>query len=91
MTFFDARREGLNLILLLLLSLATAVDTFAQQKTIFIAGRAVDERGEPVAGAIITLYYPPCRGCIDHVLPATYSLPDGAFFIDYTDVSLERV
>jgi hypothetical protein len=57
-----------------------AVDSFAQ--SIGISGRVLDERGRPVEDVSGTLYYPPCRGCIDHNLESFRSLPDGVFFVD---------
>ncbi|MGH9875198.1 MAG: hypothetical protein ACRD9S_22310 [Pyrinomonadaceae bacterium] len=70
-----------NSLLLVFLAFATAV---GQQKNIIVAGRAIDERGTPVSNAIATLYYPPCRGCIDQILPVGRSLSEGVFFVDYS-------
>lgn len=82
------RGVKLNLILLGFLLLAGPATGFAQQQTILVTGRAVDERGVPISDAIVTLYYPPCRDCIDHILPVSFSHPDGVFFIDHKDRSL---
>lgn len=81
------RRVKLNLVLLALLLLATTTIGFAQPQTVLVTGRAVDERGAPISDAIVTLYYPPCHNCIDHILPVGFSLPDGVFFVDHTDIS----
>lgn len=77
-----------NPTLLILLLVAGSVTVFGQGRTIMVAGRAVDERGAPISNAIATIYYPPCRDCIDHILPVGFSLPDGVFFVDHSGISL---
>jgi hypothetical protein len=73
-----------RLIICTLLWLTMSATASAQNKTIMVAGRAVDERGAPVSNAVTTFYYPPCRDCIDQLLPVGFSLPDGVFFIEAT-------
>ena len=82
------REVKLKLILLGFLLLAGPATGFAQQQTILVTGRAIDERGVPISDAIVTLYYPPCRDCIDHILPVSFTHPDGVFFIDHKSSSL---
>src|ERR1700694_2454552 len=85
------RKLKFNLLLLALLLLATSAIGLAQQQSVLVAGRGVDERGAPISDAIVTLYTPPCRNCIDHVLPSTFSLPDGVFFIDSEGIATRRL
>src|SRR4051812_42740931 len=77
----------LDIILLVLLFSAGSGIFLAQQQPILVTGRAVDERGLPIAGAIVSLFAPPCRNCIDNVGPSTVSLPDGVFILDSEGVS----
>jgi hypothetical protein len=82
--------NSLNLVLLIIVSFLLGTQmSFAQQSTVGVTGRVVNERGEPVSGATVTLYYPPCRHCTDHILPDTYSLPDGLFYIRHSTRSLK--
>jgi hypothetical protein len=76
-----------SLILLTFLLIGSAA-VLGQGKTVTVTGRAVDERGAPISNAIATLYYPPCRDCIDHILPVGFSFPDGVFFVQHAGVSL---
>jgi hypothetical protein len=76
------------LLPILILGFVSAVS--AQQPTL-IAGRAVDEQGEPIANALITIDYPACANCIDKILPSARSLPDGVFFIEWSGTSFNRV
>src|SRR5205085_12645762 len=71
-----------NLSLLALLALVNITPIIAQQRTILVAGRAVDERRNPVSDAGVTLDFPPCRNCIDQVTPGSFTFPDGVFFIE---------
>jgi hypothetical protein len=71
---------------LLVLSLLI-VSPNTPSQNLLVTGRAVDEQHKPIAGAIATLYYPPCRDCIDHILPVGFSLEDGVFFVELTGVS----
>jgi hypothetical protein len=74
--------------LLVFFLLATFSSSSAQSKTVSVAGRAVDEKGRPLSDAIVTLYYPPCRDCIDQILPVGFSLPDAVFFVDHSAPSI---
>ena len=56
-----------------------------------IAGRAVDERGKPVANALIWIDYPACANCFEHIMPSARSLPDGVFFIEWSGSSFKGV
>jgi len=80
----------MRLLLLPILILGLASALFAQQATM-IAGRAVDERGAPIANALITIDYPACANCIDKILPGARSLPDGVFFIEWSGTSFKGV
>lgn len=71
---------------LLVLSLLI-VSPNTPSQDLLVTGRAVDEQHKPISGAIATLYYPNCRGCIDHILPVGFSLEDGVFFVEITGVS----
>jgi hypothetical protein len=71
-----------SILLLVFLVLAGDARVSARQMTVLVTGRAVDECGLPVPGVIATLYAPPCRSCIDNILPTGLSLNDGMFFID---------
>jgi hypothetical protein len=82
-------KAKLCLIMFAFLLLAGSTIGSAQEKTIMITGRAVDERGKPIPNAIATFYYPPCRDCIDHILPAGFSLHDGVFFVEAAHISGE--
>ncbi len=68
--------------LLLLLS-SVWLDTFGQSRRfIEVTGRAVDEKGAPIPDVIATLFSPPCRGCIDNVVPSNRSVSEGIFFVE---------
>lgn len=56
----------------------------AQGIKVLVVGRAVDESGQPISGAIATLYHPPCRSCIDNLVPTGESFPDGYFLVEVT-------
>jgi len=71
-------------VLIILMAFAGSV---AQNKTVSISGRAIDECGNPIPNAQVSLYYPPCRDCIDHIIPTSESLSDGVFFIDAENIS----
>lgn len=88
--------EIIRKITLSFLSLAIIVAVvipaaLAQQRTVRVVGRTVDERGAPIPKAIVSLYTPPCHNCIDHVLPAASSLFDGFFVIDSDGISLKNL
>lgn len=55
-----------------------------QQVNVLVTGRAIDEQMRPVSDAIVTLYSPPCRSCLDHVFPVGSSRSDGTFFIEFS-------
>lgn len=80
------RKIKFSLVLLLYFFLVDTTTGYVHQNPVFVSGRAVDEQGAAIADAVVTLYYPPCRGCIDHILPVSFSLPDGVFFIDSTGI-----
>lgn len=71
--------------MLILGLLVVSAETPAQN--VLVTGRALDEHQKPISRAIATLYYPNCRGCIDHILPVGFSLEDGVFFVELTGVS----
>jgi len=54
------------------------------RRSIRVTGRAVDRNGAVVSNVLATLYSPPCRGCIDNVVPSNRSFDDGVFFVDST-------
>lgn len=81
----------LNLVLLAVLLLGCNANNFAQRKTVRVTGRALDAQGMAISNAIVIFHTPPCQNCIDHVLPATLSLPDGVFFIDSAGISLKKL
>lgn len=60
------------------------------RRVIQVSGRAVDQNGVAVKNVTATLYSPPCRNCMDHILPANSSFPDGVFFVDSTPTSRTR-
>lgn len=71
----------------IMLIFSLGVGTFAihaQQERVWVIGEAVDEQGMPLTNTVAMLYFPPCRGCIDHVLETFVSSADGMFFLDAT-------
>jgi len=88
---FIMKRVKPNLVLLAFLFLLCGhLNNFAQ-KMVQVTGRALDGEGLPISNATVVLHTPPCHNCIDHVLPATRSLPDGVFFIDSAGISLKKL
>jgi hypothetical protein len=82
------RRFTLKLVALILLAAALMTNTaIAQRGKVWVAGQTVDERGQPLPNVRVSLYYPPCRDCIDQVFPGTSSDSDGLFFLDVTGYS----
>jgi hypothetical protein len=65
----------------LIFSLNSAA-TFAQKRNIQISGRAVDEKGKGIQGALVTIYYPPCKNCFEHLLHSFETLPEGGFVLE---------
>jgi|GEM_PF-5906288 len=84
------RSLKLKPVLLALILCAGAAGAVAQQKSVWISGRAIDESGAPVSGIQGTLYYDPCRNCTEHLLLGFTSQADGAFSIE-ADTSLKGV
>lgn len=78
------------LLALLLLLFASSVNNFSQYRTVMITGQAVDENGKPVAKALAELDYPPCSGCIDHLIPGGVAFDDGVFFIMLNSIRVEK-
>jgi hypothetical protein len=78
-----------------LIGLAVALMAFAPimsaQRTIWVTGRAVDDHGIPVSKLVVTLYFPPCRNCFEHLLPSGLSLSDGYFVVDAGGGSLKNL
>lgn len=72
---------------ILTIMLLGSVTSLAQVGTVRLSGRTVDEVGRPVQDAIVTLYYPPCQTCTDHLVPVAFPFPDGVFFIEHTGKS----
>lgn len=78
------------LVKLVVLIITVAIGTtsiHAQQKRVWLVGQAIDDHGKPLSNAVATLYYPPCRGCLDHILRTDTSRADGLFIIEATGLS----
>ncbi|HEX8368000.1 MAG TPA: hypothetical protein VF604_05620 [Pyrinomonadaceae bacterium] len=59
--------------------------------SISVSGRVVSERGEPVANALASLLYPPCKDCIDHIIPAYKTGKEGVFFLSGNFIGLRYI
>lgn len=81
----------LNLLLTGLILSTCAAVTFAQRTSVEISGRAVDEKGRGIQRALVTIYYPPCKNCFEHILPSFETLPEGGFVIEAPFVSARKV
>lgn len=78
------------LVKLVVLIITIAIGTtsiHAQQKRVWLVGQAIDDHGKPLSNVVATLYYPPCRGCLDHNLRTDTSRADGLFIIEATGLS----
>lgn len=77
------RKKLLWTILGLIFLLSMAIEATGQtRQSVRVSGRAVDQNGVAITDVRAILYSPPCRGCIDNVIPANPSFNDGAFFVD---------
>jgi hypothetical protein len=75
----------------LMISSSIAVVESAQEKIVEVTGRVIDRNGKGISEATVTIYYPPCNGCFEHLLPSTKTQKDGAFIIESPLVSDRRV
>ena len=81
----------LTLLLVGLIFLMSATAKLAQRKSIEISGRAIDEKGRGIQGALVSIDYPPCKNCFEHILPSFETLPEGGFVIEAPLVSARKV
>jgi hypothetical protein len=74
--------SGMNykwLLALFFVAGAVALPTMAQDHA-RLSGRAVDKKGNPIAGAQVSLIYDACDACIDQIIPVISTNTDGVFF-----------
>jgi len=81
----------LKSILFACLALMGCSYVLGQERTVTVAGRAIDERGKPIGKPLAILYYPPCRDCFEHLLESGLSEDDGVFWVDHTASSFQGV
>ena len=86
----EPKRAMRVLISLLLLVLAAAPSTSAQQNRALISGRVVDEAGKPIPNALVSLYIPPATGAFELIMPSAHALSGGESFIDSGSVALSK-
>ncbi|MFN7948067.1 MAG: carboxypeptidase-like regulatory domain-containing protein [Blastocatellia bacterium] len=79
--------------LLILTSLMVSIPAGTQQKAApyWITGRAVDGKGRPVVGAKVLINYPPCKGCIDQLLPSALTQENGAFALSAEELPAKEL
>lgn len=61
------------------------------QDSISVAGIVVDDEGNPVRDALVSMLYPPCKVCIDHIIPGYKTGEEGVFFLDGENIKAKKV
>lgn len=51
-------------------------------QNISVAGRVVDDNNNPVANALASIPYRPCKTCTDQIIPVFRTNEEGVFFLD---------
>jgi hypothetical protein len=85
--------KKLNIKILSIIVLIVLVGIAQGQTTLIVSGRVIDSNGQPLNNALVSLLYPPCKGCIDHIIIGNKTNNDGFFIVDgsYTNLSKLRV
>lgn len=52
------------------------------QNTFSVAGIVVDDEGNPLENAAVSMHFPPCDTCFDHIIPSNKTGKDGFFSFD---------
>lgn len=80
------KRVDLLVFLLIMLSVDCAV--IGQNSLgLTVTGRVVSASGAPVGNAVVSLLYPPCPGCIDHIIPSVRTDDHGFFMLEGDNIS----
>lgn len=72
----------LKLAIVIYLVMIMAVGNSFGQKHIVVKGRVINEKGSPLKGASVCIIVPPCKKCLDQLVPCLKTENEGIFQLD---------